>query len=393
MKRAAPFLLMVVNDAAFFRSHRWPLALAARDAGWHVEVVAAPDAVLDWIAAQGFAVHPVPFRRKGVHPLGELATLLALWRLYRRLRPDLVHHITIKPIVYGGFVARALGLPAVVHAVTGLGYIFSRRGRLARVAQVITASAYRWALGYRHARAIFQNPDDLRDIWGSRGHDRAIIIPGAGVDPNVFELAEEEDGLPVVLLAARMLWSKGVGDFVDAAALCRAQGLACRFVLVGEHDAGNPEGIPSETLRAWHESGLVEWWGRREDMPAVFNSAHVVVLPSTYREGVPKVLIEAAAAGRALVATDMPGCREIVRHGENGLLVPPRDPCALAEAISRLVVDPRLRQQLGRQGRRLVLNEFSLDHVLRQTLDLYRRSSRSTPLQTCMTRPEDQGAT
>lgn len=393
MSPAAPFLLMVVNDATFFRSHRWPLALAAREAGWHVEVAAAPDAALDWIAAQGVAVHPVPFRRKGVHPFGELATLLALWRLYRQLRPDLVHHITIKPIVYGGLVARALGLPAVVHAVTGLGYIFSRQGGLARIAQFATGGAYRWALGYRRAMAIFQNPDDLRDIWGIHGHSRAVIIPGAGVDPHEFVQSGEPAGDAVVLLAARMLWSKGVGEFVEAASLCRARGLHCRFVLVGDHDPGNPEGIPGETLRAWHEQGLVEWWGRREDMPKVFNSSHVVVLPTTYREGVPKVLIEAAAAGRALVATDMPGCREIIRHGVNGLLVPPRDPQALADAISRLVLDPDMRHEMGRQGRQRVLREFSLAHVLRQTLELYRRCSGAAPRQPVLISPEDRGAT
>lgn len=372
-KCGQPLLLMVVNDAAFFRSHRWPLALAARDAGWRVEVASAPGAALDWIYAQGMPVHSVPFRRKGLHPRGEFGTLLALWKLYRQLKPDLVHHITIKPILYGGIAARLMGLPAVVHAVTGLGFIFSRQGRTARLAQGLTRMAYRMALGYRRAATIFQNPDDLREIWGLSGHPQSVIIPGAGVDPAEFPFVKEPLGEPLVILASRMLWSKGVEEFVGAARRCKADGVPCRFALVGDSDPGNPEGVPAETLHRWRDEGVVEWWGRREDMPEVFRQAHVVMLPTTYREGIPKVLIEAAAAGRPLIATDVPGCREIVHHGDNGLLVPPRNPAALASAIETLINDPELRQRMGRRGRELVLREFALEHVLKQTLSLYRR--------------------
>lgn len=370
-ERRQPLLLMVVNDAAFFRSHRWPLALAARDAGWQVEVASAPDVALDWIRVQGVLVHSIPFRRKGVHLLGELSTLLALWKLYRRLRPELVHHITIKPILYGGIVARLMGLPAVVHAVTGLGFIFSRQGRAARLAQCMTRMAYRLTLGYRRAATIFQNPDDLREIWGVAGHPQSVIIPGAGVDPVEFTFEEESSGAPLVILASRMLWSKGVEEFVEAARRCKADGVPCRFALVGDSDSGNPEGVPTETLCRWRDEGMVEWWGRREDMPEVFRQAHVVTLPTTYREGIPKVLIEAAAAGRPLIATDMPGCREIVHHGDNGFLVPPRDPVALTSVIKTLVNDPALRRRMGRRGRERVLEEFALERILAETLAVY----------------------
>lgn len=366
-----PRLLMVVNDAAFLRSHRWPLALAARDAGWQVEVASAPGESLEWIRSQGMPAHAIPFSRKGVNPVTETRCLLALWRLYARLRPELVHHITIKPILYGGLVARLLRLPAVVHAVTGLGYVFSRQGGWARAAQAALRCAYRLALGYRGAATIFQNPDDVREIWGPAGHARAHIIPGAGVDPAEYPYQEELPGTPLVILAARMLWSKGVGDFVEAARRCRATGLDCRFALVGDTDPGNPDAVPSENLSRWHAEGVIEWWGRRNDMPEVLHQAHLVVLPSTYREGIPKILIEAAASGRALIATNMPGCREIVRSESNGLLVPPRDAEALADAISRLVLNAEARRMMGREGHLLVSREFALDLVLQKTLSLY----------------------
>lgn len=374
-----PLLLMVVNDATFFRSHRWPLALAAREAGWRVEVASAPDAALDWIGAQGIPAHPVPFRRKGRNPLNEIKTLVSLLRLYRRVRPDLIHHITIKPILYGGLAARILRIPAVVNAVTGLGYLFSKCGIRAWAAQKVVKAGYRLSLGYSRAVAVFQNPDDLRDIWGAVGHQRSMIIPGAGVDTAEFAFTEEPLGVPLVVLAARMLWSKGVGDFVDAARRCYVQGLAARFVLVGDSDSGNPEAVPVDVLRRWNAEGAIEWWGRREDMPEVLQQAHVVVLPTTYREGVPKVLIEAAAVGRPLIATDMPGCREIVCHNDNGLLIPPRDPEALATAIGELIADPVCRRRMGQRGRERVVEQFRLDKVLKETLDIYKRAGLEKP--------------
>lgn len=365
---------MVVNDAAFLRSHRWPLALAARDAGWQVEVASAPGESLEWIRSQGMPAHAIPFSRKGVNPVTETRCLLALWRLYARLRPELVHHITIKPILYGGLVARWLRLPAVVHAVTGLGYVFSRQGGWARAAQAALRCAYRLALGYRGAATIFQNPDDVREIWGPAGHARTHIIPGAGVDPAEYPYREELPGTPLVILAARMLWSKGVGDFVEAARRCRAAGLDCRFALVGDTDPGNPDAVPSECLSRWHAEGVIEWWGKREDMPEVLRQSHIVALPTTYREGVPKVLIEAASAGRPLVATNMPGCREIVMDGANGFLVAPNSPKALFETLSILIENKELRQKMGIRGRECVMDRFRLDFVINETLGIYDNS-------------------
>jgi glycosyltransferase involved in cell wall biosynthesis len=197
------------------------------------------------------------------------------------------------------------------------------------------------------------------------------LIRGSGVDMNIFTPRPEPEGVPVVILAARMLWAKGIGEFVDAARLLREQKVEARFVLVGESDPGNPSAVPVWQLEQWHDSGVVEWWGACSDMPRVFAEAHVVCLPSYYPEGVPKVLIEAAACGRPIVTTDVPGCREVVRHEENGLLVPTRDPVALAAALRRLIMSPALRDFLGRRGREIAVAEFGLERVIAETLAVY----------------------
>lgn len=365
---------MVCNDAPFFVSHRLALAASLLNAGYAVHVAVPDDGkAVCRIAEKGLIVHAVPFNRKSMNPLNEARTLRVLWRLYRHLRPHIVHHVTSKPILLGGIVARALGLPAVVNAVTGLGYLFSRRDFAGIGAQVILRRVYRAILGNGAAFTIFQNPDDLLEIWGARGGHRSVIIRGSGVDTTEFMFSRESDETPVVVLAARMLWSKGVGDFVAAARRLHEQNVPCRCVIVGDPDPQNPESIPKDILESWHAEGSVQWWGFRPNMADVFRHAHVIVLPTVYREGVPKVLIEAASCGRALVASNMPGCREIVVDGETGILVPPRDPVALADAIKMLVEQPDRRRAMGVAGRRLVEASFSLDRVIIETLKLYER--------------------
>ena len=367
-----PRLLYVVNIPRFFVSHRLPLALAAREAGYEAHVATAADdaANVERIRATGLPFHPLPLAQHGTHPLAEARTLGAIYQLYRTLRPDIVHHVSIKPVIYGGLAARLAGVPAVVGAVSGLGYVFTAAGFQPRLLRRLIGPLYRLALAYPPTRLIFQNPDD-RDRFVRLGlidPARAVLIRGSGVDVSVFTPQPEPDGPPVILFAGRLLWEKGVGTFVEAA---RRLGETARFVVVGYPEPSSPDAVPLDQLTAWAGERLIEWWGRREDMPAVFAQSHVVVLPSTYGEGVPKVLIEAAACGRAIVTTDAPGCREIARHGENGLLVPPGDLDALVGAIRTLAGDADLRRRLGERGRAIAVAEFSLDRVVRETLAVY----------------------
>jgi glycosyltransferase involved in cell wall biosynthesis len=365
-------LLYLFNDAPFFLSHRLPVARAAAADGYEVHVATPPSPAAAGLVRHGLTHHPVALTRRGVNPVGQAVSLAAIARLYRRLRPDLIEHATIKPVLYGGLVARVLRQPAVVSWMTGLGFVFISQGGRAALVRRAIAAGYRAALRRPGSWVIFENPDD-RDLFAARGltdPGRTRLIRGAGVDMTVFQPAPEEPGVAVVVLAARMLRDKGVVEFVEAARTLRSSGAVARFVLAGAADPDNPAGLPEAQLRAWRDEGSVEWWGQRDDMAEVFRRAHVVCLPS-YREGLPKVLVEAAASGRAIVATDAPGCREVVRHEWNGLLVPVRNAAALAEAIGRLLADPAERARMGVRGRERVEQAFSDRHVIRETLAVY----------------------
>ncbi len=365
-------LLYLVNIPRFFVTHRLPLAEAARAAGYDVHVATSQydEANCDRIRAAGFPFYPLPLRQHSTVPWHEAQALRAIYQLLRELQPDIVHQVSIKAILYGGLAGRLVGVPATVNAISGLGYVFSARGIKARLLRAGSSLAYRLVLSQPNSRTIFQNPDD-RDLFVRNGlvnQPRTQIIKGSGVDITAFAPQPETPGMPVVLYAGRLLWQKGIGEFVEAAR--RLQGQA-RFVVAGISEAGNPSEVAPAQLQAWHDAGIIDWLGQRADMPAVFSNSHIVCLPSTYGEGVPKVLIEAAASGRAIVTTDSPGCREITHHEHNGLLVPVGDLDALCAALQALINDPVRRQQMGAAGRELALTEFSLDYVNQATLAIY----------------------
>jgi glycosyltransferase involved in cell wall biosynthesis len=369
-----PRLLFAINQAAFFVSHFLHLAKGAQAAGYEVMVAAPPGPGEETIKAAGLTMHPLHLNRKSTAILQELKTFMSVLRVYRAVRPDLVHQFSIKPVLYGGFAARLTRIPAVVSTITGLGFVFIAAGWKARLRRVAVTWAYRTALRLKNFRVIFENSDD-RQLFFDNGllqPDHAVLIRGAGVDTEAFPYTPESlTDSPQVVLAARMLWDKGVGEFVQAAALLRNAGVNARFVLVGDADPGNPKSISVQQLRQWQREGAVEWWGERRDIAAIFAAANIVCLPS-YREGLPKVLLEAASCGRAIVTTDVSGCREVVRHGDNGLLIPARETGPLAETLARLIADPALRQKMGLAARARAMAEFSATDVLRQTLAVYR---------------------
>ncbi len=367
-------LLYLVNIPRFFLTHRLPLALAARDAGYEVHVATSQfdrDNVAR-IRATGLTYHALPLQQHGTAPLNELRALRSILALYRELRPDLAHHITVKALLYGGLAARLSDVPALVNTVSGLGYLFSTDDLRARSLRGAVSLGYRLLLRHTNASTIFQNPDD-RDHFVQRGlvaASQTCVIRGSGVDVTRFRPQPQPTGTSRVLFVGRLLWQKGLAEFVAAARQLRAEGLGVRFAIAGYGEAGNPDSVPPETLAAWQREGIIDYLGQRDDMSQVYADAHVVCLPS-WREGVPRALIEAAACGRALVASDVPGCREIVQHELNGLLVPARAPEPLAAALRRLLQDAALRQRMGVAGRELVLREFSLERVNAATLALY----------------------
>ena len=366
-------LLFLVTEDWYFCSHRLPPARAAQAAGYDIVVATRVGSRGPEIEAEGFKLVPLELQRRSRNPLRELAAIAQIVRIYRKERPDIVHHVALKPVLYGSLAALFAGKPCVVNALAGMGFLFTSGSRLATVLRAVVSRLFRYLLNSGRNLLVLQNPDDA-DMLVSGGlvvSDRIRLIRGSGVDVQRFASTPESQTPAVVMLASRMLWDKGIGEFVEAARQLRQRGSAARFVLVGDGDPDNPASISENQLKTWHDSSVVESWGHCGDMPGTLAQAHIVCLPS-YREGLPKVLLEAAACGRALIATDAPGCREIVRHGINGLLVPLRDAVSLADAIERLLGDADLRRVMGQQGRRMVESEFSEAIVAQQTLAVYR---------------------
>ncbi len=378
-----PFrLLFLMNEALFFTTHRLPIALAAQARGVEVHVAAPFDsAPVARIRELGFHYHDIPLARGGRNPLADLRLFWRFAGLIRALRPDLVHHVAMKPVIWGGLASRLLGVPAVVHAITGLGFLFIRDDRGARWMRRLLIPLYRFALHHRNARAIFQNPDDLALFTDNAMVPPAIVdmIRGCGVDLERYAPRPEPEAPPVrVVFPARLIGDKGLREFVGAARLLKAEGLDARFLLVGRRDPENPTDIAEAEIRGWEAEGLVEWRGFSSDMPAVFADAHLVCMPS-YREGLPRVLIEAAACGRAIVTADVPGCREIVRDGDNGALARVADAADTARALRPLIVDADLRARMAARGRARAEAEFSVGRFVEETLASYARVTPSGP--------------
>lgn len=365
-------LLIVVNDPLFFLSHRLCVAQEAAREGFDVHVATSAGAGVSKILSLGFCHHALPLTRSGVNIFQELTTLISLWVLLLRLRPTILHLVTIKPVIYGGLAARLAPVKGVVAAISGLGFVFIASDKRTILVRRVVTRLYRWALGKPNLYAIFQNPDDRDTLIEAKSisPEKTVLVRGSGVDLSRYRMSPELTGTPVITLAARLLRDKGIMDFVDAARLLRRRGLLANFKLVGDVDLGNPTSFNSDELEQWRSEGVVECLGYRDDIAHIFESSHVVVLPS-YREGLPKVLLEAAACGRAVITTNVPGCRDAIEPGVTGLLVPVRNHRALADAIQTLVEDAELRQRLGKAGRELAEREFAIEKIVQQHLDIY----------------------
>jgi glycosyltransferase involved in cell wall biosynthesis len=370
MTRPAKTLIFLLTEDWFFASHFLKRALAAKAAGWRVLLAAHESAAAQAIRAQGIEVIPVDFIRRRLNPFAELRFTWQLARLYRAIKPDLVHHIALKPIVIGGIAARLAGIKTIVNAPVGLGFVFSSDKLLAKLLKPFVTLGLRCTLTPPGAKVIFENPDDLAALTeaGMVRGDAAVLIRGAGVD--IAEIAPTPEPPPPVkvILIARMIREKGVADFADAARLLKGQ---AEFILVGAPDQGNPNTVTEAELKAWQAEGILTWLGPRRDIAALLGQAHIACQPSSYREGLPKSALEAMAAGRPLVASDIPGCREAVVHGITGLLVPPRNPAALAAALKILINDPALRGNMGAAARRRVEENFSDAIICAKTLLVY----------------------
>jgi glycosyltransferase involved in cell wall biosynthesis len=364
-------VILFANTDWYLLNFRMNLAQVLRSGGAEVVLLSPPGSYAAQLQAAGFRWIPLKMSGKGMNPFEELKTIFRIKKVYQDEKPDLVHHFTIKCVLYGSIAARWNGIRAIVNAVPGLGYIFNAPGWQGVLMRLAIRPLYWFAL--RKTQVVFQNREDRETFV--RLHlvkpETTHLIPGSGVSLKKFSPTPWPAGNPVVMFAARMLWDKGVGDFVEAARILKSDGVQARFVLVGDTYADNPSAVSTQQLTVWSQEGVVEWWGWHDNMERILPLASIVCLP-TYHEGAPRILIEASASGRPIVSTNIPGCREIVQEGVNGLMVHPRNPKMLAHALRKLIDNPEERYRMGREGRRIVEDRFSDDIIAAKTTEVYK---------------------
>lgn len=367
-------LLFIVNVDFAFLSHRLPIAIKAQSQGYEVHVATLITNRLTDLESHGFHVHPLPMRRGMVGLVSELRTLLEIIKIFRLVKPDLVHLVTAKSVIFGGIAARLMSTHGVVAAVPGLGSIFLENGSKATVLRNIITILYRIALGKKNLKVIFQNPDDRDAVVeiAKLSENQIEMIRGSGTDLSRYSYTLPPTGIPVIALASRILGDKGVREYCEAARIIKERGINARFLLAGSTDPSNPTSIPESELKTYEQDGLIELVGHTEDIPSLFKSCNIVVLPS-YREGLPKVLIEAAACGRAVITTDVPGCRDAIEEGVTGILVPVKDKTSLADALQELILNPEKCRQMGAAGRELAEREYDINKVVDTHLRIYEK--------------------
>jgi len=374
---SSPSILYLVNDSSFFISHRLPTALAAIKEGFEVHVASNMHNNKKYLESLGFLCHDLPFSRGSLNIFKELSVMLKIFFLYREVNPSLFCQETIKPVLYGTLVSKILPRKPIVNTITGLGYLFISEKKIHIFFQKTLLFIYKKIFASSMVHTIFENHDDA-DLFIKRNivkKNNISIIKGAGVDTKKIQPNFVKPKLISIILVARMLWDKGVGEFVDAARIIKSN-TNVKFILVGGEDLENPKGIKRNLLNQWVKEGIVTWYGYSNSVEKILNESHIACLPS-YREGLPKSLIEAAAAGLPIVTTDVPGCREVVKNNINGLIVPPKNSILLSEALLFLINNSQVRKKMGQKSRKFAVEKFSLEIIIKSTLDLYKNVTRN----------------
>ncbi len=364
-------ILFIVNVDWFFVSHRLPIALEAIKQGYEVHIACGITDKRTLLESHGIIIHPLALSRSGVGLLNEFKTLKQLFIVIKTIRPDITHCVTIKPVLYGNIMARILRVPIRVSSISGLGYVFIASGIKAKLFRVFISTLYKLALNGAKT-VIFQNSAD-RDVLKQLGAvkpNQEVFIRGSGVNLDLYPVIPEPKGKTVAMLVARLLIDKGVNEFAAAAKVLKQNNKDIRMVLVGDIDLANPKSITSAQLNDWVDQNIVEHWGYSNDVAETMAKANMIILPS-YREGLPKSLIEAAACGRAVITTDVPGCRDAIEVNKTGLLVPVKSVEPLVDAILKLASDDELRGKLAFQSRETAEQAFDINDVIKKHLEIY----------------------
>ena len=365
-------LLFLVYSSSYFLSHRLGIAIEAKKQGYEVHIASPEDGCEDTFKIKGLMHHKLPISRTSINIFSEIKAFLNIYFLIKKINPDLLHLITIKPVIYGGIISRLIQIKGVVSAVPGLGYVYISKGIRAAILRFFINYFYKVSFSKKSLKIIFQNKDDMNKLRLAVGFDpiKSVIIKGSGVDLDEFKSTPLPEGRPVISMISRLQEDKGVKEFARAAQMIKERKIEADFWLIGDTDSSYPSPILIEDLQEWENKGFLSVLGYRKDINILIGNSNIIVLPS-YREGLPKVLLEAAACGRPVITTDVPGCRAAIEEGKTGLLVPPRDSSSLADKIEYLLGNKELLKKMGNAGRKLAEENFSLDKVVSAHLKIY----------------------
>ncbi|MDC3174354.1 glycosyltransferase family 4 protein [Candidatus Pelagibacter sp.] len=365
---------MLINNLSFFFSHRLPIAESTLAKGFDVVVGYGELGGVDpkHFEKKGLRFISVPMQRGGINPLNDLKTFYYIWNFFKSEKPDIVHLVTIKPYLYGGIISRIVNVPCLVSAVSGLGSLFISNDLKSRFLRLLLYPFYKLAFNHKNQKIIVQNQDDLDTLkkWGVLNALNVKLLKGSGVELANFKNFEEQNGIPVICFAARLLKDKGVNEFVSAAKILKQRKINARFLLAGDLDSNNPTSLNLDNINQIKSEGCVEILGYYKDIAELYNRSHIICLPS-YREGLPKALLEAGAASRAVVTTDVPGCRDAIIPNKTGLLVPVKNFEKLADTLQWLIEHPEERVAMGRAGRKFVEKEFSVEKIIQGHINIY----------------------
>ncbi len=362
-------ILFVVNVDWFFISHRLSLALEAFKKGYEVHIACAITDKKAYLENLGLKIHPLNVSRSGINIKREINILIEIYKILKKINPDIAHFVTIKPVLYGGITLRFLSIPKKIFSISGLGFIFIKQGLKAEIVRILIKIMYKFALGGKNSYVIVQNPDDRRVI-SSIVNVHTKLIRGSGVDLSQYKYIKEDNENIKVSMACRLLKDKGVFEYIEAAKILKQKLPDVEFELYGDIDIYNPASLTNQDIKKIRNDGYVKVHGFNSDIAKVFSNSNIIVLPS-YREGLPKVLIEAAACGRAVVTTDVPGCRDAIEANVTGLLCKVKDSKSLAQMIEKLILDNNLRNSMGKANRELAQNEFDINKVIEEHFNIY----------------------